>query len=300
MINIILRKSGMSLLMMMIIGVIGAIIMVGMIRMSATLFKSNRHAEVQADEIALRASLFELIDCDQTWTANAINPAVDCLPATTVKPLLLKNRSGGNITAPLRPVSGAFDYEADNFDGGGELGNWSLRAYCDQTNQTIVVRAAKPGAGGGFFKDPLSQKQMDWKVRSGNPIIGTAGKTYCGFKFGGACTGPVRVQSGANVLASQCSATTNGDGTCTGFNYVDVVFPTPFNCAPAITVSPTRICDASVACAQGTNDMIRIEALNVTNAGFRMVCTGSPTNFFCGTNHVHACNGRCTWTAIGN
>lgn len=301
-------RSGFTLLGVLITAAICSLLVAGLISIMSLLFRSNKHAQLSSDSTLLRTSLTQLIDCDNTWTANSVSVVSDCLPSANPKALLLKTRKNANVTSALSPVTGLFNPIDKTTQGSGTLGDTLLRAYCDSTQNTLVVRYAKFGSSGGFFQDPLTKRVLDWGNSPSNPVLGQPTSIMCAEKFGGACTGPLRVVTGQNKNTSPtatpptCSGTKKGDNLCDGTISSYIPFSPPFNCPPQVIVSPAYLCDASYSpCSGGATDTVYVEAQNVTTAGFTMYCNGSPTSGGgCGALSVYHCAGLCNWMAVGN
>jgi hypothetical protein len=180
------RVGNISLISIVVSSAIGMMVAFGIMKLTSTINRSNKHTELKGDMLLLRQSLADTIDCDQTWTSNSVSTVTDCYPSNpNPKPLLLKNRSGGNVTGALS--SGTFspaNVESDTtFSGSGAMGEYYLRAYCDTSVNSLVVRIAKKG-GADFAEDPLTKRKMNWGNASSNPILGSATRLFCSSKFG--------------------------------------------------------------------------------------------------------------------
>lgn len=176
-------QSGIGLVSVLVSTAIGTMMLLAMLSLITQNFRATRSAEIKGDLVSLKETLRQVIDCNAIWEGNQINPAVDCLPAATARPMVLRNRSGGAITGELQPVLGQFSPIDKTFAGSGQLGNWRVRAYCDADKQSLVVRVAAGNPSlAGFYSDPLTGRPMDWQSPS-NPIFGGPTSVLCGTKF---------------------------------------------------------------------------------------------------------------------
>lgn len=284
-----------------IVGIIGLAAM----KMFQYLFNSNAHVTLKADEISLRNSLSQLIDCNKTFLGNSVIVATDCLPAAP-KPLLLRDKNNNPITSALEPVTGTFNPQDATFQGSGKLGDWFLRAYCDSTVGSLVIRVAKSAGSGAFQVNPLTKQPIDWSNRSGNPSFGTASTLLCSGNVSTTstfCTEVERQEAGQKVAANACTNASGFTGSmlCDGHTYKNITFATPFQCIPHVQVSAAVICDSAIAtCTGGATDQIGVYAENITKTGFRLVCEGSPVSPLCGVaGAAMHCPGQCNWVASG-
>jgi len=94
--------------------------------------------------------------------------------------------------------------------------------------------------------------------------------------------------------AIYCSGNNVG-GYCDTHYYIDITFPKAFSVVPNVIVSPNLISDQGGAIGNAT-DQSYSKATNITKAGFRMWCSGSPMpgDPYNGWSTIGSCN----WMAV--
>ena len=88
-----------------------------------------------------------------------------------------------------------------------------------------------------------------------------------------------RVENKQAVLVNDCTNPIAG-GLCAESFYKDITFDQPYAIAPHVIVTPNHISESS--CAGSTTDKVVCYPSNITATGFRLYCSGSPTNDDCG------------------
>lgn len=91
--------------------------------------------------------------------------------------------------------------------------------------------------------------------------------------------GKCHVEMKQNVRASHCSATFVG-GLCSGPDYVDVTFNTPFTAPPQVIVTPYHV-SSQGGCVGNATDLVVCYPSAITATGFRLFCSGSPQGGSC-------------------
>src|SRR5947209_1359940 len=106
-----MNTRGQSLLSVLVASALMGILFSVLLNMQLFGFKASSHTQLKGDVSNLQNTLHQQIDCVQTFTG--VNVATDCTnsgswtPAPV--PILLKDKAGNPITAPLASVSGTFD-----------------------------------------------------------------------------------------------------------------------------------------------------------------------------------------------
>lgn len=176
-------RTGFTLVGVLVAGVLLVIVGLALAQLMKQMGNSTRRLEKRSDLNYLRQTLSELVDCQNTLTG--VNTTNDCFPSgATRKALTLKNKDNAAITSAIVPVVGTFDPLDSTFQGSGSFGEYELRAYCDTTLQSLVVRVAKK-KGTEFFVEQSTQMTMDWQNRLQNPILGTTEARLCVTSMGG-------------------------------------------------------------------------------------------------------------------
>jgi hypothetical protein len=136
---------------------------------------------LDTDLAATVRQITESLSCSQTL-ANGYDPSSgsyvplnlaapptsnDCnLASSSAKYLKLLDRNGNQLTSTVSLAQGPFRFT-------GADGDWNLIAQCDWTNNTIVIRAARPGASNGFGADPLTKRIYDFTAANSLYLIGS-------------------------------------------------------------------------------------------------------------------------------
>ncbi len=132
---------------------------------------------------ALSSTVKDRVSCSKTF--EHVDLDKDCFPSSEAKPIVLRDAAGDPITESLESVSGVFRPLDNSTQGSGKIGPYRLRAYCDKSVKSLVVRYARPGKPGEFLKHPSTKLPLDWQTSSSNPLFGLPERTLCASNVGG-------------------------------------------------------------------------------------------------------------------
>lgn len=158
----VLSESGVSLVGVLVGVAILGITAVASSNLNVFNMRANRRFELRGELETTRRLIYENLDCTTTFSKAGIdptNPNGKC-PSTSTSSATQK---GPWITLYRHTADGstrAFSVP-DPSTGIATLGNWSMRVSCSETEQSLVIRVARP-VGNDFAKDPLTGKLMDW------------------------------------------------------------------------------------------------------------------------------------------
>ncbi len=145
----------------MMAGAIGSVLMLALSTLLTGTFRAVKHTELTGDFALLRNTLLDQIDCDATFKEANIDPN---------DPLVCNSNSSPNGQLAARRFlrlrrktrDGSIQYVTDSLvNGVGRLGTLSLRATCSASEQSLVIRAARP-VGKTFLEDPLTRRLASW------------------------------------------------------------------------------------------------------------------------------------------
>lgn len=171
-------QSGFTLLEALVVIVLLSISLFIFLQFMKLSTRSTSHTNVKLAITSLSDTIRNGIDCEQTIAKNTFSRPLNC-QAGTYKALELYDSRGVRLGTPITAVSGAFDPLANSNVGASQIGNWSVRAYCDSASDSLVVRFARFGNAGAFYADPLLKRPYDWKDSPDNPLFGTADRQLC-------------------------------------------------------------------------------------------------------------------------
>ncbi len=155
--------SGATLLEVVVASLLLILVVVGFSTVFSYIFRGSKKLADQVESIALTHLLYESINCDTTFTDNAIDlkvPGGRCnstsLANGQMAPFLrLRSKTWNNssswLTGPLET------------DGSTRLGKWWLRVACSDSEQSLVIRAVRKGSDGNLYRDPVSEVVDDWE-----------------------------------------------------------------------------------------------------------------------------------------
>lgn len=146
------RHAGFSLVSVLVAIAMMSLSALALNSLFANTFNAVRHAEMQADLIEIRSFLLARTSCPTTMTAATVSAC-----KTTNKWIAIRK----NVTSSASNV--LIEDDAD----GTKIGRYSVRARCVacstcSNNRKIVVEYAMLNDKGGFSKNPLTGKKVDW------------------------------------------------------------------------------------------------------------------------------------------
>ncbi len=138
------RQDGYSLVEVLVAAaLLGLVLYIAQTQMLMN-FKFNKQQTDRYELIELGHNIERLVDCPKV-------PKV-CPVTNPVKFIELQNKKTNNVLIEK--------------DTGSRFGEWTVAAECAPDN-TIVLRAAKLDGKGTPYKDPLTNKPMDWADLNG-------------------------------------------------------------------------------------------------------------------------------------
>ncbi|HET9238975.1 MAG TPA: hypothetical protein VFO10_17080 [Oligoflexus sp.] len=161
-------ERGISLVSVLMGLGLASILAMGVSKTMVLGLKGQKKVEIYADLSNTQQLIAKYIDCDYTLEKARIAAGVTsnqqlCNANGSSESSLLRSyplqiyvRTQDGSRRPLTEDLNA------QFDRSGKIGNWRLRAACDWTNQSLVIRAAQKIDGKTFAKDPLTQAPLDW------------------------------------------------------------------------------------------------------------------------------------------
>lgn len=245
--------------------------------------RTARKIDSLGESEGLRQTLRLGVDCNRSFQGF---PTASGFPAAChsgAGPLQLLRGNGTAIVGVPQGVLGEYDLRA-TCPGPGPAG-------CGCAAPTCVPCGAGPKIE---YRNRLRASEGDWKDLFGiNP-------PPCASYFGAGAPGTSAVtmtQGAQNVPAPTCTGVNVG-GLCSGPFAADIVFPTPFISPPMVLVSAAIVSNQG-GCVGNATDHLRTYAVNITNAGFRMLCSGSPESGSCGAYEGWFTRATCSWIAVG-
>lgn len=169
--------------------IIAVSILAGVVFVSTKFFSGAFRLQTRLKESSelesLRYALAETIDCAATFTG--LNPATQCTTSWGT------TGQDGATFFPLRRQTqfGTKSLGVAQTDGSVIYGEWTLRASCSSAEGTMVLRAAKPLASGGFEKDVATGEDWNWSNPKGL-LFGPGDKGAIPHCF----TVPTKIQTG--------------------------------------------------------------------------------------------------------
>jgi hypothetical protein len=161
-------EKGISLVSVIMGLGLASILALGVSKTMVLGLKGQKKVEIYADLSNTQQLIAKYIDCDYTLEkariaagvssnkelCNATGSSESSLLRSHPLQIYVKTQDGSrrSLTEDLNA----------QFDRSGKIGNWRIRAACDWTNQSLVIRAAQKIDGKTFVKDPLTQAPLDW------------------------------------------------------------------------------------------------------------------------------------------
>ena len=138
-----------------------SLVLMGMMGVFSTAFKSQRHTELTGDLEAIRTLLRSSIDCTETFKSAGINPVSPGSSCTS------SSADSGQLAPYIRlrrkTTDGSVQWLGSDWNGTeATLGTWKIRASCSANEQSLVVRAGRPDGKGSFLADPLTRRPATW------------------------------------------------------------------------------------------------------------------------------------------
>ncbi len=175
--------------------------------------QGQKKVEIYGELAHIEQQIGRYLDCDYSLAQARLQAGVSsnqalCNAASSSgadllasKPIQLyaktENGSYKSFTTDLNPAQ----FQA------GRIGQWYLRAGCDWTNQSLVIRAARL-QGTTFVKDPLTKTSLDWNNDRLLLFGGQTGQTSLCFM-----QTPSAPTSSASVTSSVAYLDTRGEIT---------------------------------------------------------------------------------------
>ncbi len=155
------NQKGESLVSVLVAATVGGMVMLSLSGFTSTMFRSAKHTELTGELSQLRSLIAEQIDCEKTFAEAGIDPN-DPSACNTTSANGGQTGAGKFLRLVRKTKNGSVQFLTTALEaGGGKLGSYTLRATCSASEQTIVIRAARP-AGNGFAEDPLTKKPASW------------------------------------------------------------------------------------------------------------------------------------------
>lgn len=154
-------QSGESLVSVLVAATVGSLVMLAMTGFTSNAFKAVKHTELSGDFALLRTTLKEQVDCAATFASAGIDPNNPKLCNSNSS---AKGQDAAGVLLRLRrkTTNGSVQFVTDALTGGhGKLGTFAVRATCSASEQSLIIRAARP-QGSGFAVDPLTKRPDSW------------------------------------------------------------------------------------------------------------------------------------------
>ncbi len=158
------NQQGSSLMSAVIAVSLSVIAINALFRTTNISMQSMSFIENRADRESIRHLIMNGLDCNATFTSQAVNTAIDCGTSSA-----LSGQTGGKFLRLRRATVGGGTHHitgpletSGNFANAGRIGNWYVRATCSESEQSLVIRTALSDGAGGFAKDKLTGQVLDW------------------------------------------------------------------------------------------------------------------------------------------
>jgi hypothetical protein len=130
--------------------------------------KGQKKVEIYAELSSITQTISQNIDCETTLAEARAKAGVTsnqalCNANGSSGPALLQSRP---LQIYLKSANGTPRQLSTDLnpqlDSSGRVGQWQLRAGCDFSRQSLVIRAARMHGPNNFAKDPLTGKPLSW------------------------------------------------------------------------------------------------------------------------------------------
>lgn len=159
--SLVRSQSGESLIAVLAAATVGSFLMLAITKLTTKNFQATKHTELSGDYALLRTILKEQVDCAATFASAGIDPDDPNFCNSDSSPT---GQDGAKVFLRLRRKTrdGSVQYVTDPLvQGYGKLGSFAVRASCSHSQQSLVIRAARP-LGTGFAEDPLTRRVASW------------------------------------------------------------------------------------------------------------------------------------------
>ncbi len=160
------KQAGFGLMEVLFAAGIGSVVVGALVMVMQRMSQFNQKVESSTDLTGIRARLAESVNCTRTFQGPPVRPLGNPCPAGQYINLL---GSGGQMVVPA---------------AGLVVGQWTVRAYCNNGDGSLDVRAAKirpgaPAAAGDWRTGTVNSANFLRDTMGGNAVVnGTNAVSY--------------------------------------------------------------------------------------------------------------------------
>jgi hypothetical protein len=154
-------QAGATLVEVLVASLFVGGMVVGALQVFTDVNRVFQQARITNDWMNIRESIAADINCIETFANAGIDPSVKgtpSCPSTSKSGKQAEPYFGIYLGQSSPQLLGNYNAATKSWAVGG----WSLRASCSTAEGTIVVRAARIDAAGGFLKSPVSGETYNW------------------------------------------------------------------------------------------------------------------------------------------